>query len=154
MHTAAVNRRRCHVPILPPAIRLLAMKALHGLLIAGHLGYKKTYDHIRSLLSCQPRKPPPRHHSSYLQLFSASRPFGSVGVDIFGSLSCTTHGSCYVVVMVDRFSRWTQFTAVPDITTSTVTDAFINFIVLCRHGCPNHVISDRGSQFTSNLFDA
>ena len=116
MHTTVVNGRRCHVPILPPATRLVAMKALHGLPIAGHLGYKKTYHRIRSqfywkgmaqdikafvqsCLSCQSRKPPSPCHSGHLQLFSASRPFEAVGVDIFCLLPRTTHGNRYVVVM-------------------------------------------------------
>ena len=172
MHTTVVNGRRCHVPILPPATHLVAMKALHGLPIAGHLGYKSTYHRIRaqfywkdmaqdiktfvrSCLPCQSRKPPPPRHSGHLQLFSASHPFETVGVDIFGPLPRTTHGNRYEVVMVDRFSRWTEFAPVPDITstTATVADAFVNSIIL-RHGCPNHVIPDRGSKFTSNFFRA
>lgn len=39
----------------------------------------------------------------------------------------------------------------PDITATRVADAVVEHIVL-RHGCPAKLLSDRGSQFMSNLF--
>ena len=168
MPIAVVNGRRCHLPILPPATRLLAMKALHGLPTAGHLRYKNTYQRIclqfywkgmaqdiktfvLSCLPCQSRKSPPPRHSGNPQLLSASRNFEAVGFDIFCPLPRTTHGKRYVVLMVDKVFRWTEFASVPNITTATVADAFVNSIVF-RYGCSKYVISDRGSQFISNLF--
>ena len=56
-------------------------------------------------LLCQTRKPLP---SDQLQLFSASRPFEAVAIVIFG----TQKGNPYVVVMVDRFSRWIELAPV------------------------------------------
>lgn len=57
----------------------------------------------------------------------------------------------YIVVLVDRFSWWTEPAPVPDITAATVADAVIDHIVL-RHGCPSQLFPDRGSQFLSKLF--
>jgi transposase InsO family protein len=168
MHTATVNGRRHYVPVLPPAIRLPVIRTLHDLPLSAHLGYKKTYHKIRSqfywkgmaadikafvrsCVPCQTRKPPPPSLSGHLHLFSASRPFEVVGIDILGPLPRTQSGNRYVVVMVDRFSRWTELAAVPDITASTVADVFVDRIIL-RHGCPAQLLSDRGSQFLSALF--
>ena len=160
MHESTASGRRYYVPILPPAVRLPVMQALHDLPMSGHLGYKKTYHRIRtqfldywkgmgrdvkafvrSRLPCQSRKPPQPRHSGQLQLFSASRPFEVVGIDIFGPMPCTQQGNRYVVVMVDRFSRWTELVAVPDITTITVADVVVE-----------RLLSDGGPQFLSALF--
>lgn len=106
---------------------------------------------VRSCLPCQSRKTPQPRQSGELQLFSATRPFEVVGIDIFGPLPRSAKGNRYVVVMVDRFSRWTELAPVPDITAVTVADAVVEHIVL-RHGCPSQLLSDRGSQFMSKLF--
>ena len=168
MHQSMRNGRRHYVPILPPSTRRSVLRALHELPMAGHLGYKKTYhrirsrfywkgmtqdikDFVRSCITCQARKTPQPRSAGLLQPFSASKPFEMVGVDIFGPLPLTARGNRYIVVMVDRFSRWTELSAVPDITATTVADAVVEHVVL-RHGCPNQILSDRGSQFTSKLF--
>ena len=168
MHEATVNGRHHNVPILPPASRSAVMTALHTLPMSGHLGYKKTYHRVRSqfywkgissdvkafvrsCLACQQRKPPLPRHSSQLQLFSASRPFEVVSIDLFGPLPRSEKGNRYVVVMVDRFSRWVELAPIPDATASTVADVFVNCIIL-RHGCPVQLLSDRGSQFLSGMF--
>ena len=169
MHKSVLNGRRHYVPILPSASRSAVMKALHDLPMSGHLGRKKTYhrvrsqyywkglgqdvkDFVRSCMECQSKKKTPKpSRSGKLQLFSATRPFEVVGVDIFGPLPRTVTGNRYIVVMVDRFSRWVELAPVPDITARTVADAVVDRIVL-RHGCPTTLLSDRGSQFMSTLF--
>ena len=85
-----------------------------------------------------------------LQLFSASEPFEVVGIDILGPLPRSAKSNVYIVVMVDRFSRWPELEAVSDITAETVADVVMNKLVL-KHGCPIQLLSDRGTQFTSRL---
>ena len=53
--------------------------------------------------------------------------------------------------MIDRFTRWVELAPVADIRAETVADALVCHLVL-RHGCPQQLLSDRGSQFTSRLF--
>ena len=53
--------------------------------------------------------------------------------------------------MVDRFTRWPELAAVPNATAEAVVDAVIEKLVL-RHGYPVQLLSDRGAQFTSRLF--
>ena len=48
MHNSVLNGRRHQVPILPFASRSAFMKALHDLLVSGHLRRKKTYHRVRS----------------------------------------------------------------------------------------------------------
>ena len=106
---------------------------------------------IRSFHQCQMRKSLQKKGTGHLQQFSSPEPFHTVGIDIFGPLPRTTIGNRYVVVIVDRFSRWLELAAVPDITAETMAEVLVDRIVL-RHGCPRRLLSDRGSQFTSQLF--
>ena len=161
MHQAVRNGSTLKVPFLPPAGRREVMRALHDLPMSGHLGYNKTYekmrsqfywkgmgvdikDFVRTCASCQSRKPPQPKRSGEMQLFSATRPFEVVGVDLLGPLTRTTSGNKHIVVIVDRFSRWVELAAVPDITTNTVADVVVDRVIL-RHGCPVQLLSDRGT---------
>ena len=168
MHKSVLNGRRHYFPILPSTSRSAVMKALHDLTMSERLGSKKTYhrlrpqyywkclgqdvkDFVRSCIGCQSKRTPKPSQSGILQLFSATRPFEVVGVDISGPLPRTVTANRYIVVMVDRFSRWVELAPVPDITASTVADAVVDRVVLC-HGCPGTLLSDRGLQFMSTLF--
>ena len=92
------------------------------------------------------RKTPQPKRSGHLQQFSATRTFETVGVDIL-PLPRTTH-NLYIVVIVDRFSRWVELAPVPDIIAPTIARAIVTHIVL-RHWCPQFLLTDRGSQFRS-----
>ena len=72
-------------------------------------------------------------------------------MDLLGPFPKSSSGNAYVVTMVDRFTRWPELVAIPDATAETVVDAVIDGLVL-RHGCPEKILTDRGSQFTSELF--
>eukprot|EP00118_Oscarella_pearsei_P017903 m.180288 g.180288 ORF g.180288 m.180288 type:complete len:1472 (+) comp39243_c0_seq11:859-5274(+) len=168
MYESVLNGRRLYIPVLPTSCRSAVLKVLHALPLSGHMGYRKTYfkvrsqfywkglaadvkSFVRSCLECQARKTPQPTKAGELQLFSASKPFEVVGIDICGPLPRTVSGNRYIVVIVDRFSRWVELAAVSDITAPTVADVVVDKIVL-RHGCPAQLLSDRGTQFTSQLF--
>ena len=59
--------------------------------------------------------------------------------------------SFYVLVAVEAFSRWTELVVVPDKTPTSVTFAVYQAI-LCRHGLPERITTDRGGEFYT-LFD-
>ena len=59
-------------------------------------------------------------------------------------------GNCYILVMVDCFSRWTEACPLPNKTALTVGDAFFQLIV-CRFGMPAAIHSDQGREFENNL---
>ena len=162
------NGRDTRVPVLPPSSRLSVLTALHDLPTAGHLGRKKTFhrvrsqfywkgmytdvtDFVRSCEHCQRRKTVQPRSAGALQLFSATRPFQVVGVDLLGPFPRSVSGNIYAVVMVDRFTRWPEIVAIPDGTAEAVADAVVDKLIL-RHGCPDQLLSDRGTQFTSRLF--
>ena len=55
------------------------------------------------------------------------------------------------MVMTDYFSKWVEAIALPDQTARTTEDCFYTHIIQ-RHGPPRVIISDRGVNFTSRLF--
>jgi transposase InsO family protein len=79
-----------------------------------------------------------------------SWPFAVWGLDILGPLSRAVGGYRYFYVAIDKFTKWPEATPVVNITKASAT-AFLRSIV-CRFGVPNRVITDNGTQFTSQYF--
>ena len=82
---------------------------------------------------------------------AADAPFQTVVIDIVGPLPTTVRGNKWILVMMDRFSKWPECVALRNVTAATVAKAFLATVVT-RHGVPLYCQSDRGAQFTSNMF--
>ena len=89
-----------------------------------------------------------RHTKSPLGTFAAvDERFKHVHVDLVGPLP-PSKGSCYLLTCVDRFSRWPEAIPIPDCTSETVAQAFLERWI-AQYGCPSIVTTDRGSHFES-----
>ncbi|KAL7870755.1 hypothetical protein SRHO_G00082520 [Serrasalmus rhombeus] len=64
-----------------------------------------------------------------------------------------SQGFSYVLTMVDRTTRWAEAVPLSSITSADVARAFIGTWV-SRFGTPSDISSDRGVQFTSELWNA
>ena len=111
----------------------------------------------RQCLSCQQSKVT-RHTKSQVQQFNLPSPrFQSVHIDIVGPLkpatidSTNTQNYRYVLTCIDRATRWMEAYPLIDISASSVATAFVNAWI-SRFGVPLHIVTDRGSQFESELF--
>ncbi|KAJ8358385.1 hypothetical protein AAFF_G00010440 [Aldrovandia affinis] len=92
-----------------------------------------------------------RHVKAPLAVFEVpERRFDHVNVDIVGPLppSC---GFTHLLTMVDRTTRWPEAVPLASTTTADMARAFIDTWV-ARFGTPSDLSSDRGSQFTSELW--
>nr|CAB3249677.1 uncharacterized protein zf(cchc)-26 [Phallusia mammillata] len=76
--------------------------------------------------------------------------FQHLNVDIVGPLA-PSQGNRYLLTLVDRFTRWPEAIPMPDSTTITCARAFA-FHWISRLGVPADISSDRGPQFTSDLW--
>jgi hypothetical protein len=73
-----------------------------------------------------------------------------MGLDILGPFPRAVGGYRYLYVAIDKFTKWPEATPMVNITKASAT-AFLRSIV-CRFGVPNRVITDNGTQFTSQYF--
>lgn len=154
--------------VVPTSLRHVVLRAAHDALIGGgHFGTARTYARIREkwwwpgmyddvanwVASCHTCAQ--THHSAHgvkgpLQPIQVSEPFELVGMDLVGKLGTTTRGNSYILVITDHFSKWAITVPMAQITSQEVADAFIENLVL-QHGIPIRLLTDRGSNFISEL---
>ena len=85
-----------------------------------------------------------------LQTIPLTWPFAVWRLDTLGPFPRAPGGYHYLYVAIDKFTKWAEVEAVRTIPASS-TIKFIKVLV-SRFGVPNRIITDNGSQFTSNLF--
>ena len=110
------------------------------------------HEYLKTCDGCQ--RIQKRNHPSFktgkLQSFSTTTPFELVSIDICGPLPQTQKGNRYIVSIIDKFTRFCLLVPVADIKTLTVIQALQRWINL--FGAPKHLLSDNGTQFTSEIF--
>ena len=73
-------------------------------------------------------------------------------MDFIGPLPKSDQGNKFALVLLDHFTRWPVVYAVPDTEAETLARLHRDFIHC--YGCPEELLSDRGSKFTSELIKA
>lgn len=76
-------------------------------------------------------------------------PFDRVGVDVL-HFPTSAAGNQYAVVFMDYLTKWPEVFATPDQSAFTIAKLFVDQVV-CRHGVPAQLLSDRGKAFLSQL---
>lgn len=110
--------------------------------------YTHILNYIKSCNSCNERRAHiPSKLAPLQRMPIASKPMEYVAVDAMGPFPMSYSGNKYLLVMSDYFTRWPEAYPTPDIKSDTVARVLEKFIA--RHGVPNHLISDRGSNFLS-----
>ena len=73
-----------------------------------------------------------------------------VKIDIVGPLNITKSRNRYILTIVDLCTRWPEAIPLKTVTTEEVQNALLT--VFYRMGFPETILSDNGSQFTSDIF--
>ena len=77
-------------------------------------------------------------------------PFQRVAIDLVGPISpVNERGNRYILTMVDYATQYPEAIAVPSIKTEWVAEALLD--IFSQVGIPSEVLSDRGTQFLSNI---
>ena len=100
----------------------------------------RTY--VASCTVCLARKSPCPRRAPMVHVVVGRR-WERVAMDLLDMSITSAKGNCYVLVMVDCLSRWTEACSLPDKTGILVVDAFFSNIV-CRFGMPSVIHSDQG----------
>ena len=152
--------------VVPEKFRVTLLEEAHRGHFAGHLAGKKTYDRLRrdywwrgmknevisfckACLVCASRKGGCKTFRPPLVPIPVGGPFHRVAVDIL-QLPLTAQGNCYVAVFMDYLTKWPEAFPIPDQKAETIAKLFVDHIV-CRHGIPEELLSDRGANFISSL---
>ena len=103
----------------------------------------------RSCLVCATRKGPGRRTYPPLKPIPVGGPFERIGVDVL-QLTPTQNGNKYAVVFMDYLTKWPEVFAVPNQSAETIAELLVENLI-CRHGVPKELLSDRGANFLSDL---
>ena len=154
--------------VVPEIYQKQVMKLAHELIVGGHLGAKKTVDRItsnfhwpgvvgdvtrfyRSCDVCQKTAPKGRTYKVPLgEMPLMEEPFKQVAVDLVGPISPVSEkGNRHILTAVDFATRYPEAVALPKIETERVAEALLK--VFSRVGSPKEMLSDKGTQFTSDM---
>ena len=152
--------------VIPKGLQKELIEEAHGGLFAGHFSERKVYDRLRryawwygmradirryccGCLVCATRKGSRKTFKPPLTPIPVGGPFHRVAVDIL-QLPQTINGNSYVAVFMDYLTKWPEAFAIADQTAETIARLFVEQIV-CRHGIPEQLLSDRGANFLSSL---
>ncbi|KAE9347247.1 hypothetical protein PR003_g7026 [Phytophthora rubi] len=135
--------RSITVPVIPLPFVETVLHYCHSDGFAAHVGQTNTLDKVRKHAYWHGWK-------KDVVEYELSGPFSLLVVDAIGPLVTTPRGNKFILVFADYFTRWVE--AFPVAALDTLT--FVNIMVdevLSRHGLPERLLSDRGSNFISEL---
>ena len=86
-------------------------------------------------------------------LLRPSPPWSDIVLDFVTGLP-TSIGNNTILTIVDRFSKMVHFVALPKLPSAAeMVDLLITYVIRL-HGIPQNIVSDRGPQFTSRVWQA
>ena len=104
--------------------------------------------HLKNCEVCKATKTTKRD-KVHLHPIKVTQPLELVSIDFVGPLEMSENGNRYIVSMQDHFSRFPAAYAVPEATSEAVVDSILKFSM--DFGYPKCILSDRGTNFLSNL---
>ena len=152
--------------VVPRTKRERILQLAHNHPISGHQGINRTYsylskqiwwpgmiqdvqEYIRTCDTCQKRRT--LKDKIPLQKSQApGQPFEHIGIDVIGPLPLTQTRKRYIVVSVDWFTKWPEAKALETADAQTIAE-FLYLDIICRHGVPTQITSDRGTEFCNEL---
>ncbi|KMQ87188.1 reverse ribonuclease integrase [Lasius niger] len=154
---------------VPTDQRPALLQRLHNDPTAGHMGTAKTMTsiaqlyywpgmfrdiarHVRACDICLAHKASQQRPAGNLHTAPVAAPWHQVSVDLVGPLPRSNHGHTWLLTMQDRFTKWLEVAPLRKATSVNVTRALTDRVIY-RHGCPQWLISDNGTQLKSRQLE-
>src|SRR5436853_5436188 len=112
--------------------------------------YEDVKEYVKFCDNCQRRGQ--KGEKSYLNPIEVGEPFERIGIDFVRPLEKTRRRNRYILVTTDYLTKWPEAKAMKDATATNVVK-FIYEVIICRHGCPKIILSDRGTHFRNKLVE-
>ena len=152
--------------VLPSQCRGAVLRLAHSIPLAGHLGRNKTASRIlqrfywptvfkdvaqycKSCAECQKTSPRRAPRAPLMPLPIIDEPFGRIAMDIVGPLPRSRSGKKYILVICDYATRYPEAIALKSIEAECIAEELMK--VFARVGVPKEILTDQGSNFTSQL---
>ncbi|XP_046868979.1 uncharacterized protein K02A2.6-like [Drosophila willistoni] len=149
---------------VPKSLRHQIMKENHTS-AAGHTGNRRTIARtyywpgmqrdirifVGKCMTCPQFKPNQQQAAIKLLTKVPEEPWATICADFVGPLPRSKHGNSMLLVIMDRFSKWTEIIPMRKAPAENSVKAFRKRI-LSRFGTPKVVISHNGVQFKSRIF--
>uniref|UniRef100_A0A3P8R7J1 Gypsy retrotransposon integrase-like protein 1 n=1 Tax=Astatotilapia calliptera TaxID=8154 RepID=A0A3P8R7J1_ASTCA len=125
-------------------------------LLSRHFWWKSLLRDVRDYVSacavCARNKPSTKHPMGQLHpLTTPHRPWSHISLDFVTGLP-TSSGKCVILTVVDRFSKAAHFVPLAKLPSAAETAQALVTEVFRLHGIPLDIVSDRGPQFTSQVW--
>jgi len=170
MHHDVVRKTRQEADqvVIPRPLRIKILEMAHDIPASGHLGVHKTkarlwphfywpgiskqvVTYCRSCDKCQKLgkggKPP---KVPLVQVPIITEPWKRIAIDIVGPLpTCDKSKNRFILTVIDLATHYPEAIALTEHTAAQVAKALIT--VFSRFGFPSEILSDQGSDFTSEL---
>ena len=152
-------------PWIPPSMRRTVFDMVHGLAHPSRrttvkiIKKKYIWDSIAAdvktwattCIPCQKSKITRHTETGIGQFAQPNRRFGHIHVDVVGPLPAS-QGHRYLFTIIDRSTRWPEAVPMTEASSDSCASALIT-AWLSRFGLPENITSDRGSVFTSALWN-
>lgn len=157
--------------VVPNKFKNDILTMCHDNLLSGHLGITATYLRmiqrfwwkgmksdteawVKSCPDCESRKTPKGIHKigKLMSIPVVPEPFYTIGVDIMGPFTSTEspRNNRYIIVFTCYFTKWAEAFPLQSQDAESIAKVLVEQII-CRHGIPKRIISDRGKAFIGKI---
>ena len=155
--------------MIPKSYRYKVMSLMHDAPQAGHFGVARTVQmlmncpvfwhgmrqdmrkYCQTCDSCLRCKKSGRPKRSKMVTFISGEPLQRMALDVAGPFHTSSQGNKYILVVIDYFTKYCFMIPLPDHQAETLANVLV-MKVFSRVGIPEHLHSDQGSDFMSQVF--
>ena len=152
--------------VLPKQCQAKVLELAHSIPLAGHLGKEKTTrrvlqrfywptlyndvaEYCRQCGECQKTTHRGVHRAPLIPLPIIDEPFHRIAMDIVGPLPRSRSGKRYILVVCDYATRYPEAIPLRSIDAECIAEELVT--LFSRVGVPSEILTDQGSNFTSQL---